>query len=64
MCMVDNGYILRILLSTTAALVVCIMAFKRARMFHEYLFEGVFLAALEYGSNINEVIENKRSIKS
>lgn len=41
-------------------LVVCIMAASRSRTLHTWFFEGIYLAALEYGTSVDEVLAYKK----
>jgi len=45
-------------------LIVCIMTARRSYTFHTWFFEGVFLAALEYGNTVDTVIEYNKKDKS
>lgn len=43
------------------AALVCMVAAQRSRLFHEWFFEGIFLAALEYGKSVNEVLAREKT---
>lgn len=49
---------------TVLGVVVCIMTARRSYTFHAWFFEGVFLAALEYGNTVDTVIEYNKKDKS
>lgn len=40
--------------------VVCVVTARRSRTLHTWFFEGVFLAALEYGKNVDEVLAYRK----
>lgn len=45
-------------------LIVCIMTARRSYTFHTWFFEGIFLAALEYGNTMDKVIGYNKKNKS
>lgn len=43
------------------AFLFSIVSAQRSRLFHKWFFEGIFLAALEYGNSVNEVLEQDKT---
>lgn len=46
-------------IAAAIAALVFVMAARRSRTLHTWFFEGIFLAALEYGNSVGKVIENQ-----
>ena len=46
-------------IAVVIAILIFSMAARRSFTLHTWFFEGIFLAALEYGNSVSKVIENK-----